>query len=92
MPYSRFNKEKLTLRDELAIDRTKLANERTLMSYVRLGITLVIAGITIINLSKVNWFSVFGIICIPIGIGIGIIGMVRYKKMNKHITKARAMK
>lgn len=88
-PYTRFDKNDLILRDELAIDRTLLANERTLLAYLRSGMALLIAGVSIIHFSQENWFWVVGIGCIPTGIIISIIGVVRYWRMNKSISLFR---
>ena len=87
--YSRFNKNDLILRDELAIDRTLLANERTLLAYIRSGVAMLITGISIIHFSSANWFIIAGIACIPIGIITCIIGIARYYKMNKSISTVR---
>ena len=88
-PYSRFDKDDLILRDELAIDRTLLANERTLLAYLRSGVALLIAGVSIIYFSHEGWFWAVGIGCIPTGIIIGIIGVTRYRKMNQSISLVR---
>lgn len=87
--YSRFGKDQLILRDELAIDRTLLANERTLLAYLRSGVALIIAGVTIIHFSREGWFWIIGVFCVPIGIIVGIIGVARYRKMNHSITLIR---
>jgi len=88
-PYSRFDGNDLILRDELAVDRTLLANERTLLAYLRSGVALLIAGVSIINFSHYGWFWAFGVTCPPTGIIIGIIGVARYRKMNKSISLVR---
>ena len=88
-PYSRFECDDLILRDELALERTLLANERTLLTYLRFGIGLLIAGVSIIQFSTQNWFGGVGIACIPVGIITGIIGVQRYRKMNKSISHLR---
>jgi putative membrane protein len=85
-PYSKFDSSKLILRDKLALDRTALANERTLLAYLRSGVALLIAGTSIMNFSQEDWFRLVGIACIPIGIITGIIGVVRYRKMNRSIS------
>ncbi len=87
--YSRFEKDQLILRDELAIDRTLLANERTLLAYLRSGVALVIAGVSIIHFSNEGWFWMMGVFCIPIGVIVGIIGVARYRKMNRSISLIR---
>lgn len=88
-PYERFLKEELILRDELAIDRTLLANERTLMAYVRLAITLVIAGVSIIHFAMEKWFETIGFLCVPVGIVAGILGWIRYQRMDLEIREIR---
>ena len=88
-PYQRFLKEELILRDELAIDRTLLANERTLMAYIRLSITMVIAGVSIIHFAMEKWFETIGFLCVPIGIAAGILGWIRYQRMDLEIREIR---
>jgi len=88
-PYERFISDNLILRDELAIDRTLLANERTLLSYLRAGVALLIAGVSIIHFSQEGWFWAVGIACIPTGLIAGIVGALRYKKMNRSICLIR---
>ena len=87
--YSRFSREKLILRDELAIDRTLLANERTLLAYLRSGIALIIAGVTMIHFSDAIWFRTLGLLCIPGGFAGAILGIVRYRRMNRAIAAVR---
>ena len=89
MTYSRFEKTKLILRDELAIDRTQLANERTLMAYLRAGLSLLIAGATIIHFADHGWFRFVGFACLPVGLATAAIGIVRYRRMNAAITVVR---
>lgn len=88
-PYSKYCADNLILRDELAIDRTLLANERTLLSYLRFAVALLIAGVSIIHFLNQGWFWLLGLTCIPVGIITGIIGVVRYRKMNQSIIRIR---
>ncbi len=88
-PYSRFESDDLILRDELAVDRTLLANERTLLSYLRAGVALLIAGVSIIHFSYQGWFWTIGLMCIPIGAIASIIGVLRYRRMNRSISLIR---
>lgn len=76
------------LRDELAIQRTYLANERTLLAYLRAGISLVLAGVTFIHFSQEIWYKIIGIVCIPLGIIVLLVGIIRYRKSNR-IIKSR---
>ncbi len=88
-PYERFDSDDLILRDELAIDRTHLANERTLMAYLRSGVALLIAGVSIIHFSQEGWFWAVGIACLPTGVITGIVGVARYRRMNRSISLVR---
>ena len=88
--YSKYCGENLILRDELAIDRTLLANERTLLSYLRSAVALLIAGITIVNFSAEGWFRAMGIACIPTGIITAVIGVARYRVMDRSIRRIRS--
>ena len=90
--YSKFGNTDLILRDELAIDRTLLANERTLLAYLRSGVALLIAGTSIMHFADQSWFRAVGIACIPTGISTGIIGIIRYRKMNRAIAFVRSRK
>ncbi len=47
--YARFEKDELTLRDVLAIDRTIVANERTLLGYVRTTLAMLGAGAALLH-------------------------------------------
>jgi len=88
-PYARFDKTDLILRDELAIDRTMLANERTLLAYLRSGVALLIAGVSIMHFSHGGWFFVVGVVCLPGGIVTALIGVLRFRGMNRSIAAAR---
>ncbi|MBI5155053.1 DUF202 domain-containing protein [Candidatus Poribacteria bacterium] len=88
-PYSRFDAEDLILRDELAIDRTLLANERTLLAYLRSGVALLIAGVSIMHFSQERWFLAVGIACLPSGLVTAAIGVARYRKMHRAISRVR---
>lgn len=88
-PYERFQCKELILRDELAIDRTILANERTILAYLRGALTLVIAGATFLHFFDKGVLFYIGIICVPLGLAVGIFGVLRYWKMDKRIRTAR---
>ena len=88
-PYQRFKPEDLVFRDELALDRTVLANERTLLAYLRSGVALILAGVTFIHFAQDPWFKVVGVLCLPAGIIVMLVGAVRYRAMNARINVAR---
>jgi putative membrane protein len=88
-PYERFEKSELILRDELAIDRTLLSNERTLLAYLRSAVALMITGVSIIHFANQGWFLAVGFTCIPGSFMISLIGLLRFRKMNKSISVVR---
>src|SRR3990172_8088962 len=80
-PYSRFDKQQLILRDELALDRTVLANERTLLAYLRTVLALVLAGVTFLHFAKAIWFSIVGIVCLIVGLVLLPFAVHRFRRM-----------
>jgi len=72
-----------SLRDELARDRTVLASERTLLAYVRTSLMLFASGITLLKLFHDDAIlSAMGYALVPLAVGAGIIGYVRFRKMR----------
>jgi putative membrane protein len=81
------NREKIILRDFLALERTTLANERTLFAYIRTSLYLILGGIAFLkmeSLETVQWLAYlsFGISLIMI-----IYGIVRYFKLKHKLQK-----
>jgi putative membrane protein len=88
MAYERFQQGELTLRDELAIDRTRLANERTFLAYVRTAMMLLIAGGTAIKLfGDAPIAVVVGWALIGLGTGIGLFGGRRFLTVRSDIRR-----
>ena len=79
------NREKIILRDFLAMERTTLANERTLFAYLRAGVYMIIAGIAFLELREfmdLEWLSyvLFGFSLI-----LFIYGISRYVILNRKL-------
>src|SRR5690606_18234507 len=79
------NREKIILRDFLAMERTSLANERTLFSYIRASLYMGIGGVAILEyegFASFNWLSyvVFGLSLILI-----FIGIFRYRRLKRKL-------
>ncbi|MEX0937427.1 MAG: DUF202 domain-containing protein [Pirellulales bacterium] len=87
--YSKFGGTDLILRDELAIDRTLLANERTFLAYLRLGVALLLAGASILHFAGEAWFWWLGLLSMPVGIVVGLIGAARFRSMGRSISVVR---
>jgi len=88
-PYDGLGGSDLTLRDELAIDRTLLANERTLLAYVRTALALIIVGLTFLHFVPSGFLRIVGMAAIPAGILAGAIGTIRYRRINRAIHAVR---
>lgn len=78
-------KEKIILRDHLALQRTKLANERTLLTYVRTALYLIIAGIAFLGMSDFEGMPYIGISCLVVSGLILILGFVRFRQLKKQL-------
>ncbi len=81
------NKERIILRDFLALERTTLANERTLFSYIRTSLYLILGGIAfwkMESLETIQWLAYlsFGISFLMI-----VYGLVRYFKLKRKLQK-----
>lgn len=80
------NKEKIILRDFLAMERTSLANERTLFSYIRASLYMGIGGVAIVEyegFASLSWlaYTVFGLSGLLI-----FIGIFRYRRLKKKLS------
>lgn len=80
-------KEKIILRDHLALQRTKLANERTLLMFVKSSIYLIIAGVAFINMKDFDNMPYLGIACLSTSGIILIIGIIRYYQLRKYLDR-----
>jgi putative membrane protein len=84
--YRSLESDQLTLRDRLAIDRTKLANERTFLAYVRSAIMLFISGVTLVKLFADDAVVVqLGVALIPASVAIVLFGGVRFHHMKRRL-------
>ncbi len=79
------NKDRIILRDYLALERTKLANERTLLSYVRASLYLILAGITFLQLKGFESIIWLAYLTLFIGFLLIVIGIWRYFRLQKRL-------
>lgn len=82
----------ITLRDQLAIDRTHLANRRTLLAFIRTGLYLLMTAAAVWNLEVLRELKWLGEISIVAGILIMIIGIISFVKMRRKILKSYQQK
>lgn len=78
--------KEVELRDELALERTRLANERTLLSYVRTALALGASGVALLHFYPAHLWLVamaWGLIA---GGGLVLaVGSVRFWAMQRRI-------
>ncbi|NCB09458.1 MAG: DUF202 domain-containing protein [Bacteroidia bacterium] len=76
--YTFNNREKVILRDYLALERTKLANERTFFAYIRTSLYLILAGFAFLQIEgfgRIQWLGYFSL---GLSLVIFLIGTFRY--------------
>jgi|APTNR8051073442_1049403.scaffolds.fasta_scaffold00587_14 putative membrane protein len=84
-PREYVNREKIILRDYLALERTRLANERTLFSYLRTAIYILLAGLTLFQIRALDYGHLIGYLAIGISLLMAFIGLVRYRKVHRRL-------
>lgn len=78
----------ITLRDQLAIDRTHLANRRTLLAFVRTGLYLLMTAAAVWNLEVLEELRWLGEVSVAVGLLIMIFGIVSFLRMRKKIIQS----
>jgi len=76
---------KITLRDFLAIDRTRMANQRTLLSFLRTGLYLLVSGLAVKEiefLQTMAYLSSVAFILAPI---VTLIGLLNYFLVRRRV-------
>jgi putative membrane protein len=83
--------EETVLRDQLALDRTRLANERTLLAYIRTAFMLLVAGATALKLFvETPAVVVTAWLFIVAGVIVGVFGTWRFESMRRLINARMA--
>lgn len=80
MAYEKVGKEDLILRDELAIQRTKLSEERTYLAYIRTGMSMILGGIFFLGYFPAGPFHYVGYATVAISIIFLGYGFYNHKK------------
>jgi putative membrane protein len=76
----------LILRDQLALDRTRLANERTVLAYIRTAFMLFVAGVTALKLFvETPAVVVTAWLFVGLGILVMLLGIWRFVAMRRRI-------
>ncbi|MAX78771.1 MAG: hypothetical protein CL843_01170 [Crocinitomicaceae bacterium] len=81
------NKERIILRDYLALQRTSLANERTLFSYIRTSLYLLVAGIGLVKLKDFESLTWLGYVAFGGSVVVLVYGFIHFWVLRKHLHK-----
>ncbi|TWT89656.1 hypothetical protein Mal64_00350 [Pseudobythopirellula maris] len=80
--------ENATLRDHLAVERTRLANERTLLAYLRTAIMLAASGATLIKFAgptdEAGWL--LGVVLLLGSLAVAMIGGKRFVRVRSELS------
>ena len=87
--YSRFTEDRLTLRDELAVDRTVLANERTMLGYVRTGLAFLVLGLSFLHFLEEAYYHVAGYVFMAVAVIVLLVGIIRFLQMRRELQRLR---
>lgn len=79
------NRDKLILRDHLALERTRLANERTFMAYIRSALYLIVGGLALMELHGTANLQWIGIVALALATIFAVIGIIRFTQLKKQL-------
>lgn len=81
------NRERLTLRDHLALERTRLGNERTLLSYIRSSLYLLIGGIALIQIEGYGDLRYVGYLALVLCMLFVVVGFARFIRLRHQLDR-----
>jgi putative membrane protein len=79
------NKEKIILRDYLALERTRLANERTIFSYIRTSLYMLLAGIAMLQMKGLEEIKWLGFVSLALSVIILVFGIFKYYQLKNKL-------
>ena len=87
MKYVTYEKDRLTLGDALALDRTQLANERTFLAYLRAAMMMGVSAVSLLKLFPGEAaFVAFAWTLIPASVALAILGIVRSVRLARALS------
>jgi putative membrane protein len=81
------NKERIILRDYLALERTRLANERTLFAYLRTSVYLILGGIAFLQLEGLVQIKWLGYLSLGLSVVFLVAGIFTYYRLKNKLKK-----
>lgn len=79
------HRDRLILRDHLALERTRLANERTLMAYIRSSLYLIIGGLALTQVKGHGDLYWVGFMALVLSVIFAVIGTVRFHTLRRQL-------
>ncbi|MCZ7602463.1 MAG: DUF202 domain-containing protein [Melioribacteraceae bacterium] len=79
------NKERIILRDYLALERTKLANERTFMAYLRTSLYMILGGIAFLQMEDFKEIIWVSYVTLGLSVVLLFVGLYRYLQIRYRI-------
>jgi len=80
--------KELSLRDVLALDRTRMANYRTLLAFVLTSLHIAALGITFHKLDEFEQLSWLFLPLIGLSLTVFVLGLVSYIRVKKDVAHA----
>ena len=65
-----------------------MANERTVLAYLRTGLAMIIAGFSLIRFFREKLYVWIGLLSIPLGLGIILLGWIRFRIKARRISQS----
>lgn len=81
------HREKIILRDFLALERTRLANERTFFAYIRTSLYLVLAGIAFLQLEGFGELHWLGYLSLALSVVFLVFGAIKFYHLKNKLKK-----
>jgi putative membrane protein len=81
------NKERIILRDYLALERTRLANERTLFAYLRTSLYLILGGIAFLQLKDFEHIKWLAYLSLGLSVIFLVVGILTYFRLKNKLKK-----
>lgn len=77
-----------TIRDKLALERTRLANERTFLAYVRTALSLIAGAAVLFQFFSSTHTHLAVAWCLAaLGVVVLLVGIVRYQSVRRSLRK-----
>jgi len=77
----------LSLRDQLAIDRTKLANMRTLLAFFRTSLYLLVSALAVMKVDFLANLREYAWVFVGLAVLVLILGLIKFFQVKNRVKK-----